>query len=248
MWRNTPSEWSVSSANLCRSSFATSYQPYGKKTKKRSIEVIQRVLPTYNAGRKPEVPVLSCPDQKLSTKGIQVQLIDFVWALAQYLNRNVQTLSSWTGFNMLTRRNKQVQKDTVGYLPTIDAPATQMNTLFEILNNANSIKKALTLKSMVVVIDQAIHAQTIEISWKHQELFQDLVLRLGICHTIGMLLAVIGQRVGAAGLRDIIVKSKVIAEGSVEKILNGKHYNRAVRFQKLMFEACMMLIWESFVN
>ena len=59
-----------------------------------------------------EVPVLSCPNQKLLTEGIQVQLIDFIWVLARYLNRDVQTLSSLTAFNMLTRRNKQVQKDT----------------------------------------------------------------------------------------------------------------------------------------
>ena len=38
-----------------------------KKNKKPDIEAPQRVLLTYNAGRKPEVPALSCPDQKLST-------------------------------------------------------------------------------------------------------------------------------------------------------------------------------------
>ena len=95
-----------------------------EKTKKRSAEVPQRVLPTYNTGRKPGVPVLSRPDQKLSTKRIQVQLIDFIWSLARYLNRDVQTVSCWTDFNMLRRRNKQVRKDTVGYLPKIEAPAT----------------------------------------------------------------------------------------------------------------------------
>ena len=53
---------------------------------------------------------------------------------------------------MLARRNDNVQNDTVGYLPTIDSPATQMSTLFEILNQANS------------VLDQEIYAKAIEIS------------------------------------------------------------------------------------
>ena len=152
-------EWSISSAISYRLSFVTSYQLYGK----RCTEVPQRVFPTYNAGRKLEVPVLSCPDQKLSTEGIQVQLLYFFWALAQYLNRDVQTVSTRTGFNMLTRRKKQVQKDVVGYLPTIDAPATQMNTIFKILNNANSVKNAFNLKSMVAVMDQAIYAKAIDL-------------------------------------------------------------------------------------
>ena len=142
-------------------------------------------------------------------------MIQFIWAPARYLKRNVQIVSSWTGFKMLTRRNKQVQNDTVDYLPTIDAPVTQVNTIFEILNNANSIKNSLNLNSMVVVMDQAIYAKAIEISWKHQDLFQDLVLRLRIFHTIGVLLAVTGQRSGAAGLRDTVIESKAIADGSV---------------------------------
>ena len=81
-----------------------------EKTKKWSIEIPKRVLPTYNAGRKLEIPVLSCPDQKLPTEGIQVQLIDFIWVLARYLNRDVQTVSIWTDFNMLPRRNEPVKK------------------------------------------------------------------------------------------------------------------------------------------
>ena len=101
---------------------------------------------------------------------------------------------------------------------------------------------------MVVAMVQAIYAKAIKISWKDQELFQDLVLRLGTFHTTGVLLAVIGQRFGAAGLRDIVIESKVIVEGSVEKTINRNHYNRAARFHKLMFEACMRLIWESFLN
>ena len=61
---------------------------------------------------------------------------NMAWVLARYLNRDDQLVSSWTGFNMLARRNESVLKDTVGYLPTIDSPATQMNTVYEILKNS----------------------------------------------------------------------------------------------------------------
>ena len=30
-------------------------------------------------------------------------------------------------------------------------------------------------------------------------------------------------------------------------VMDGKHYNRVVRFHKLMFEACMRLIWSGFI-
>ena len=66
-----------------------------------------------------------------------------------------------------------------------------MHTVFEILNKANSIKNALNLKSMIAVMVQAIYTKAIGISWKHQELFNDLVLRLGNFHTTGALMTVI---------------------------------------------------------
>ena len=38
---------------------------------------------------------------------------------------------------------------------------------------------------------------------------------------------------GSAGLRDLAVESGVIAEGSIDKLLERKQYNRAVRLHKL---------------
>ena len=58
----------------------------------------------------------------------------------------------------------------------------------------------------------------------------------------------IGKRFRTAGVADIIIEPGTIEERSVESVLNGKAYNRAVRFRKLMFEAYMRLIWECFVD
>ena len=54
-----------------------------------------------------------------------------------------------------------------------------------------------------------------------------------------MLLGIIGCRFGDAGLREITVESDVVAEGSMEKVLSGKHYNTAVRLHKIVYEAMM---------
>ena len=51
------------------------------------------------------------------------------------------------------------------------------------------------------------------------------------------MLAIIGSRFSDAGLRDVAVQREIIAEGSVDSMLYGKHYNRAVRFHKIIYEA-----------
>lgn len=69
---------------------------------------------------------------------------------------------------------------------------------------------------------------------------------MGVFHTVCTLLSVNGKKFKDAGLRDICIESGVIAEGSVTGVLEGRKYNRAVRFHKLMYEALQRLIWKGF--
>ena len=137
----------------------------------------------------------------------------------------------------------EVRKDNIGYLPTINAPATNMSTVFEILNQSLKIKETLKLQAIVVVFDQALDAK---IKWKHTERFESIVLGMGVFHTICTFLGIIGKRFQDAGLKDICIESGVITEGSVCGVLEGRRYNRAVRFHKLLYEAFMRMAWTGF--
>jgi len=41
-------------------------------------------------------------------------------------------------------------------------------------------------------------------------------------------MSVIGKRFGDSGLRDLLIESRIIGSGSVNGVLEGKHYNRAL--------------------
>ena len=43
-----------------------------------------------------------------------------------------------------------------------------------------------------------------------------------------------------------MIESEIIASGSVKGILSGKHYNRAIRIHKLLYEAMERLRVEAF--
>jgi hypothetical protein len=161
-------------------------------------------------------------------------------------NTGEQQASSWTGFNILTRDHMEVMADTVGYLPTINAPATEASTVQEVLQQSISIKSSLHLENIAVVLDQALFAKATEIAWRYPERFGSTVLMTGNFHTICNLMSTVSKMFGEAGLRDLAVESGVIAEGSIAKVLEGKQYNRAVRLHKLTYEALMMLAWVGF--
>ena len=76
--------------------------------------------------------------------------------------------------------------------------------------------------------------------------FKDCAVMLGIFHLLMMYLGIIGKRFKDAGLRDVLVQRETVAEGSIERALTGKMYNRAVRCYKLMYEALMRLLTDKF--
>lgn len=218
-----------------------------QKSKRRSISPVLTSLPVYNAGQR------AGPQATFGVKvdtNTQVQLSrikNMVWLLTRMSSSEGQTIGSWTGFNILIRNDMHVVQDTVSYLPTINAPATEMSTVYEILTQTLSIMETLGLEKIVCVFDQALFAKPAEITWK-QKKFQNIILRMGSFHTICNLSSIMGKRFQDSGLRDLCVESGVIAEGSITAVMEGRNYNRAVRLHKVMYEALMRIAWKGFLS
>ena len=100
----------------------------------------------------------------------------------------------------------------------------------------------MKLSAIVCIFDQAIYAKAVEIKWKMPNQYKDCILMLGVFHMLMMYLGIIGKRLKDAGLRDVLIHSQIMAEGSVDKALAGKMYNRSVRSCKLVYEALSRLL------
>ena len=53
------------------------------------------------------------------------------------------------------------------------------------------------------IIYSIVYGWELEITWKHRDKFHDVILRLGVFHAIGTLLAIIGKRFQDAGLEHL---------------------------------------------
>ena len=219
-----------------------------KSEKRRTIPFTDQTLTPYISVKRRGPPPITPTqlDEKLRNESIQAENKNHLWIMVRLVDQNKQDVSSWTGFNIKIRDNIIIPADTVGYLPTINAPATDMSTVQEILNQTISIQESLNLKCIAVVLDQALFSKASEIMWRYQEKYKSIILMMGNFHTICNLMSIIGKMFGDAGLRDLAVESGVIAAGSIEKVLEGKQYNRAVRFHKLTYEALMRLVYVGF--
>ena len=54
---------------------------------------------------------------------------DLLWLIARLVKGDNQRIPSWTGFDIKFHTHETVMQDVVGYLPTINAPVTQLSTV-----------------------------------------------------------------------------------------------------------------------
>ena len=116
------------------------------------------------------------------------------------------------------------------------------------MDRALKIMESLKLPSIVCVFDQAIYSKAIEIKSKEKQKFNNCVLMMGMFHMLMMFIDILSKRFSVAGLRDVLIQSGVVAEGSVDKALSGKMYNRGIWLYKLAYEAITRKVFDVIVS
>ena len=168
--------------------------------------------------------------------------IDFGWMLCRqpiednlfpFASDQSQVIPAWTGFNIKLRQEDVPRESSIDYCQVIDASPTEIPTVYTLLQRSLLIADQLGQQNAIIVFDQAIYAKALEVIWQNQITFQRLVVRMGSFHTICSFLAAIGKRFGDAGLGDVVTESEIVGSGSVAAVLEGRHYNRALRTHKV---------------
>ena len=220
----------------------------------KCIKKVMKDVPDYYHGKRigpGELKYLTNLDKsdEYQKYSIEQKMNFLIWiALRCITTPPILLVPGWTGFNIVLRKNVVVLESKISYLDTLDSPATDIKTAYEILCRACVIKERLGLESVLCVLDQAFYAKAAEVIWKNKDIFGDIVIVLGGFHLLMMFLGVMGIRYGDAGLRDTAVQSDIIAEGSVKKVLQGKHYNRVVHTHKIVYEALSRLLSRRFME
>ena len=171
----------------------------------------------------------------------------FVYAFLKTFD-DAASIPNWTGYNTLLCGNINLVKDRIGYLPMIPASPTSYDTVFTMMKRSVAIADQLRISSVTIVVDMAIYIKAQDIRWADSDLRNRTVIRLREFHTCMTFLAVIGKRFGDAGLFDILVESEVVAIGSSNAVLQGRHYNRAISAHKVVAEAFEHLKFEAYFN
>jgi hypothetical protein len=99
----------------------------------------------------------------------------------------------------------------------------------------NSLGQAHSIQTF----DQQLYAIAKQVEWAKQDTFKTHILRLGGFHTMSYFVASIGKLWGDGGLKDLLIESSVYAAGTVEQMMTGKQFNRAVRALTMSFKCVL---------
>jgi hypothetical protein len=213
-----------------------------------NIQFEQQICHYQKPNVRPEPPKLSDVETNiLKQMSLESSKEDLIWKLLRYFKKRDETIS-WNEFNNFISTNK-VPVSSVYYLPFINSPPTEYDTIYSTLLHLTKIAETLNQKHLVVTADLAIYSKAQEILWLHSDtLGSKITMQLGGMHLTMAFIASIGQIYGDGGLINILVDSGLYAENTCRQMLQGKQLARACRglilagdpltrsFLKVMFE------------
>ena len=152
-----------------------------------------------------------------------------------------QKVPFWTGFNaMLSQR-----KDTVtvaSYAPVVESEPADMTTVYTTMRKSKDSAVMLGQSHAIQTMDQQLYAIAQQGKWSLPQELNENILRLGGFHTVCTFIACTGKLWGDGGLKDLLVDSNVYAESTVNLMLAGKQFHRAVRGITVAYE-CLTQLW-----
>jgi hypothetical protein len=134
------------------------------------------------------------------------------------------------------------QIDAIVQFPFVRAPASNYDTMFTSLKFVSDQLEILPSQTRAfITFDQPLFIKAVDIVRACEDTmpaFKNIIPRLGGFHTLMSFLACIGYLMAGTGLGDLL--STIYARNSVDHMLSGKAYARAVRGHILLQKAIVV--------
>lgn len=254
---------------VCQSEAVDSSTTQTSKKRRRKFDAISHELPAYI--KKPRLVEKLLPinqDRSLSPPSFDVfKLMHFAWMLSHKLkcdmfyfvyeniNMNINTnfhfrlpdTSMWIGYNSSIQKDKSsVQK--VSYLTTINSSPTNVAVVRETMIQAQKIALECGERYLEVTYDLAIAKVALQIQSIEKPLFDNLFIHLGQFHVMLAFFKALGKFIDGSGITNVMVDTELLANGSVNGFITGKHFNRCKRLHPLIALALQILHSEAYLE
>lgn len=138
---------------------------------------------------------------------------------------NDKNCQEYNGFNTKVTRQQGESlkpKTQAVYLPLIDMPPSNPDTMMTALQEAKRLTNERGQKSAVFTCDQQLYKVAVEVTWAYSNEFSDVIVRLGGMHMLMSFVGAVGTLMQGTGLSEVL--STTFA--GVTKMLSGKNSHK----------------------
>lgn len=128
-------------------------------------------------------------------------------------------------------------KQKVSYLTTINKSPTSNDVVAESMFQAQILAVECNEPYMQVTYDLAIAKIALQIQSMERENvhnFNNLFIHFGAFHIQMAYFKAVGKYIDNCGISNILIDSKLLASGSLNRFLTGKHFNRCKRIRPMI--------------
>ncbi|KAK4886112.1 hypothetical protein RN001_002383 [Aquatica leii] len=174
-----------------------------------------------------------------------LQAIDLLHLLSHVFH--IPNTPSWTGFNCrIIEDNSPKQK--VSYLTQINLSPTNVSVVAYTMEQAQNVGKECGQTYVQVTYGLPIAKIALKIQATEGLKLSNLFIHLGWFHFMMVFFKAVGTFINECGLSHMMIESKIIASGSANGIIEGKHFNRCNRLYPLMSLGLQMLHFDQFLK
>ena len=167
-----------------------------------------------------------------------------LWSLTKCLLPN--TIPFWTGWNSL-RITEANLKQVVCYMDHIQLPPTRLNGVTETLKRSQAMARECGEQYSIATYDLAVAKIAQQIQFQETPKF-DVFVKFGPFHCVLSFFSSLGRIIEGSGGPFVLIESKLIASGSLNRFLKGKFYNRHGRGHILLSTVLRCLHFQRFLR
>jgi len=125
-------------------------------------------------------------------------------------------------------------------------PITDFVTMNQCLDTSMAVSSKVEQEYTMVTMDLAAAKTAYDLIWAEEDKYQKVLLNLGPFHVMCSYMGAIGKMMCGSGFNDIVVEGGLCASGSIDQVMTGRHYNRALHIHQCMLDCLERLLLMSF--
>ena len=145
-----------------------------------------------------------------------------------------------------TASDTESAQTVVEYMPPLNVSINENYTVQHILDTSITASKELGQIYTSVTFDLAVATKAYSLCWQFTDQYYNVIVRMGVFYVIFSHFSTLGKLLREGGFSESVIESEICASGSIDKVMSGRHYNRALGTHKLVVEGFERLLFKRF--